>query len=67
MKASDPIWKNGLKIVNHPKYNYIFNTKTGLFIRWGKSTNDDPILSPLGPEILDIEVSTICSHQCPWC
>lgn len=41
-------------------YNWIFNKENGMFVRWGKSKNDDPIFSPIGPEILDIEVSTIC-------
>ena len=42
-------------------YNYIFNYKTGMFVRWGKTKEDDPKFSPIGPEIADIEITTICN------
>ncbi len=42
-------------------YNYDFNDRTGEFARWGKNYEDDPQMSPLGPELADIEISTICS------
>lgn len=51
-------------------YNWNFCTRTGYFERWGKTLEDDPQLSPIGPEILDIEISTIChgpGQPCPWC
>lgn len=48
-------------------YNYVFNTETGFFARWGKTLKDDPQFSPIGPEILDIEVSTICHMGCKFC
>jgi MoaA/NifB/PqqE/SkfB family radical SAM enzyme len=32
-----------------------------MFMRWGKCLKDDPEFSPFGPEIADIEISTICS------
>lgn len=48
-------------------YNYIFNIKNGYFARWGKTFDDDPQYSIFGPEILDCEVSTICSNNCKWC
>ena len=51
-------------------YNWIFNLKTGFFARWGCNKEDDPTYSPFGPEILDIEVSTICNgpgHPCKFC
>jgi len=57
----------GTKTVKSPEYNYIFNDETGFFLRWGKSLEDDPLYSPYGPEILDIEISTICSHGCSFC
>lgn len=49
-------------------YNYRFNKKTGLFFKWGKTYDEDPIISPM-PEILDIELSTssTCSAHCPFC
>lgn len=67
MRAENPLWNGPLKIVQHPNYNYIFNSETGLFLRWGETHDEDPPFSPLGPEIIDIEVSTICERKCPWC
>ena len=49
-------------------YNYIFLKKdifgfnTGYFQRWGKTVEEDPLYSPVGPEILDIEIS---QNGCP--
>jgi radical SAM protein with 4Fe4S-binding SPASM domain len=51
-------------------YNWVFNTENGMFARWGATLKDDPEFSPFGPEILDIEVSTICNGlgtPCKWC
>jgi hypothetical protein len=56
------------KVVVGPDYNYIFLKKdlfgrrTGFFQRWGKTPSDNPLYSPIGPEILDIE---ICINGCP--
>jgi MoaA/NifB/PqqE/SkfB family radical SAM enzyme len=50
------------KLVIGPEYNYLFVKKTGFFQRWGKTIDDDPLFSPLGPEILDIEISV---NGCP--
>lgn len=52
-------------------YNYIFDMNTGFFARWGKNQDDDPMCAPF-PEILDLEVSDVCSgpngkNPCPWC
>jgi MoaA/NifB/PqqE/SkfB family radical SAM enzyme len=41
-------------------YNYIFNDDNGFFARWGKTPDEDPVMAP-SAEILDIEVSTVCS------
>lgn len=38
-------------------YNYVFQKKSGLFLRWGKNKADDPQYSPFGPEIIDIEIA----------
>jgi radical SAM protein with 4Fe4S-binding SPASM domain len=63
------------KRVRSEIYNYDFNKETGLFLRWGKNLNDDPIMAP-SPEIADIEISTVCNgigktmdarKPCPWC
>jgi len=51
-----------------PDYNYIFNKSNGFFARWGKTKEDNPKFSPIGPEILDIEISTGgCSQKCKYC
>lgn len=56
---------------NRPDYNFIFNQSNGLFARWGKTFDDDPDFSPYGNEILDIEVTDICSGPggipCSFC
>ena len=49
------------KIVKSPSYNTYFDKKTGFFARWGAKKEDDPQFSPYSNEILDIEVTTICS------
>jgi len=56
-----------MKIVNTPNYNYIFNENTGFFVRWGENQRHNPQYSPIGPEILDLEVSTICEQKCAHC
>ena len=49
-----------LKHVRTPEYNYTMNRFTGNNARWGKTRDDDPPYSYIGPELLDIEISTIC-------
>jgi len=58
------IYQNFIKRLESPSYNYFFNYKTGVFMRWGKTKEENPLFSPFGPEILDIEVSTVC-HGIP--
>lgn len=57
------------KAVRSENYNFNFNKQSGLFMRWGKTEDDDPIVGL--PEILDIEVSEIChgvnNVPCPFC
>jgi radical SAM protein with 4Fe4S-binding SPASM domain len=51
-------------------YNYIFNTENGFMARWGRTSEEDPDFSPVGPEIADIEISTICNGfgtPCSFC
>lgn len=58
------------KRIRSLNYNFDFDRLTGEFKRWGLSKDDDPQMSPFGPEILDIEVSTICNgigKPCPHC
>lgn len=60
-----------IKRVRTPSYNYDFDDVTGKFSRWGETEADDPQYSPIGPELIDIEVSTIChginGKPCPHC
>jgi len=59
------------KAVSSNKYNYLFNKVSGQFFRWGTTKKDDPSMSPYGPEIADIEISTSCSgvngKPCSFC
>jgi hypothetical protein len=51
-------------------YNWEMNTRTGFFKRWGATEKDDPQVSPLGPEIVDICVSKRCNgvgKPCAFC
>lgn len=48
------------KIVRSEDYNFIFDKQSGFFARWGSTEEDDPEFSPFGPEIADIEITTIC-------
>ena len=48
------------KVLKSSDYNFVFNKETGFFARWGKTKEDDPTYSPVGPESADIEISTIC-------
>ena len=57
---------DNLKIVRSSDYNYNFNKETGFFMRWGKTMDDDPDFAP-APEILDIEISTVCGQGCSFC
>lgn len=65
-----------LKVFKSDDYNLIFNTSNGFMARWGKTQNDDPVMCPVGPEIADIEISTVCNgigrsmdtrKPCSWC
>ncbi len=59
------------KLLSSENYNFIYNKVTGFFARWGKTTKteDDPQMSPFGPEILDLEISSggDCKGKCPFC
>ncbi len=48
------------KVLKSDTYNFVFNKDSGFFARWGKTKEEDPAYSPVGPEIADIEISTIC-------
>lgn len=64
---------NDVKVMRSKYYNYNFDKTSGYFERWGITKEDDPEFAPV-PEILDIEVSTICAgpggnakQLCPFC
>lgn len=57
-----------VKTVVGPDYNYIFIKENGYFERWGHDISNDPNFSPLGPEILDLEISVDgCQNNCSFC
>lgn len=55
------------KSLQSPNYKYRFNKRNGLFVRFGRRTDDDPDWSIFGPEIADIEISTVCDQGCKFC
>mgnify|MGYP001332698571 CR=1 FL=1 len=55
------------KALSSEHYNFLFDKETGFFARWGEKKEDDPEFSPFGPELVDIEISTICSKGCSFC
>jgi len=71
-RGGDPytvVETNTAKTIMSPcDYHYIFDKKTGFFARWGKTPKDDPEFSPIGPEILDLEISVNgCPNACKFC
>lgn len=54
-----------IKLVRSKDYNYNFNKETGLFMRWGKTPEEDPDISPIGCEIADIEL--VAGGECSGC
>lgn len=61
---------NDYKLFKSEEANYIFNMKNGFTMTWNPKTNEDPLYFPV-PEILDMEVTTIChgpnGTPCPFC
>jgi radical SAM protein with 4Fe4S-binding SPASM domain len=56
------------KLVSSEFYNLYFNKQTGLTARWGKTQKDECRFSPIGPEILDIEITAgKCLAGCEFC
>ncbi|MCF7924309.1 MAG: radical SAM protein [Candidatus Izimaplasma sp.] len=54
------IENSNIKCIRSDNYNYNFYKHNGYFERWGKDYKDDPNFSEFGPEILDLECTTIC-------
>ena len=59
------IGKN-FKVFQSPEANYIFNMNNGFTYTWNPKDNSDPLYFP-APDILDIEVTTKCTGNCPEC
>jgi len=59
------------KVCFNNDYNYVFNKNNGMFSRWGKTKEEDPQVSNLSAEILDIEITDICKgpggKPCKFC
>jgi sulfatase maturation enzyme AslB (radical SAM superfamily) len=56
------------KVCGSNKYNFIFSKDNGSFLRWGSCKEEDPLFSPVGPEILDLEISSgQCRGNCRFC
>lgn len=57
-----------IKICMGEDYNFVFDKVNGNFVRFGKTIDDDPEFSPIGPEILDLEISVNgCPNKCKFC
>jgi hypothetical protein len=62
------IEKGNGKALFSENYNYIFRKSDGFFMRWGKTTQEDPQFSPYGPELIDMELSINgCPNNCSFC
>ena len=56
------------KLCTSKKYNSFLLKSNGFFARWGRDIEDDPVMCPFGPEILDMEISRGgCSADCAFC
>jgi len=56
------------KRVRSEIYNLDFMKVNGFMKRWGRTAEEDTKYSPIGPEILDIEISVNgCPNKCPFC
>jgi hypothetical protein len=49
-----------MKAVESDGYNYLFRKSDGFFARWGRTKEEEVLYSPIGPEIMDIEITTKC-------
>lgn len=56
-----------IKTIKSENYNLYFNKNNGLIMRWGKNKKQKPYFCEMGPELLNIEISTVCSNECPYC
>ena len=47
-----------MKCIKSEDYNFTFDKINGKMMRWGKNKNEDSLYSPIGAEILDLEISS---------
>ncbi len=57
------------KVVTTDGYNMLFDKRDGTMLRWGDTVESDPQVAPLGPELLDIEISvnSCLRKRCHFC
>lgn len=52
-------------------YNFSFDKTNGFFMRYGRTKKHNPSFSPIGPELCDCEISTVCEgvngQLCKFC
>lgn len=56
----------GLRHITTKGYNYLFNPKTGMTIRYGDELSEDPFMAPV-PELADISINNVCDRGCEFC
>ena len=49
------------KLIRSKDYNYNFNKENGMFISWADRPENDAEFCKYGPNIIDMEISTICN------
>jgi MoaA/NifB/PqqE/SkfB family radical SAM enzyme len=55
------------KMLVSEECNFFFNKLTGYTETWGATREEDPLYSPHGPIILDVEISEKCYQNCRHC
>ena len=59
------------KIIRSNSFNMNFDKNNGFTMMWGKTLDEDPQMSPVGPLLIDIEITDIChgpgGTPCPFC
>jgi len=55
------------KSIEGDDFNLVFRKVDGYTMTWGKTKEDDPDFSPVGPIIADIEISEACHEGCDFC
>ena len=57
-----------VKTISSRSFNSFFDKSNGFFARWGATKEEDPQFCPIGPELLDIEITIDgCPNNCNFC